>query len=213
MFPARFLAEGPFVPDVSRVRDTRSLNRAHGRARRNMPLRMPSNPLWMVNHKCTLQRHGLARHRRQTTPAMRLGIAIRSHSRHSLFPRRRYPTRDGLPEDPRALYEGRVTARPRERVSPTRHRIAYRDPRSPPGRGAAAGAPRWLGASISGFPGKPQRAVSWTRLTTTTVMSSPIGEPPPCPPAADRMASTMLRPLAPADLASTSRNRSSPKGS
>jgi hypothetical protein len=62
---------------------------------------------------------------RRTTPAMKLGVAARPRSGRSLFSRRRFPQRDGLPETWRALYEGRVKARPRERVSPTLHRFAY----------------------------------------------------------------------------------------
>jgi hypothetical protein len=62
---------------------------------------------------------------RRTTPAMKLSLSARPRSGRSLFSRRRFPQRDGLPEAWRALYEGRVKARPRERVSPTLHRFAY----------------------------------------------------------------------------------------
>lgn len=62
---------------------------------------------------------------RRTTPAMRLGIDDRPRSGGSLFRRRRFPRREGLPGKLRALYEGRVRGRPRERVRPTLHRIAY----------------------------------------------------------------------------------------
>jgi len=62
---------------------------------------------------------------RRTTPAMKLGLSARPRSGHSLFARRRFPNRDGLPEDWRALYEGRLKARPRARVSLTLHRFAY----------------------------------------------------------------------------------------
>jgi hypothetical protein len=62
---------------------------------------------------------------RRTTPAMKLSLSARPRSGRSLFSRRRFPQRDGLPEAWRALYEGRVKARPRERVSLTRHRFAY----------------------------------------------------------------------------------------
>jgi len=77
---------------------------------------------WMNHTKGVSERTAEGR---RTTPAMRLGIAARSRSGRSLFGRRRFPKRDGLPEDLRALYEGRLQARPRERVRPTVHRIAY----------------------------------------------------------------------------------------
>ncbi len=43
----------------------------------------------------------------------------------SLFARRRFPIREGLPHNLRAVYEGRVKGRPGERPSPTRYRFAY----------------------------------------------------------------------------------------
>jgi len=77
---------------------------------------------WMNHTKGVSERTAAGR---RTTPAMRLGIAARSRSGRSLFRDRRFPKRDGLPEELRALYEGRVKARPRERVLPALHRIAY----------------------------------------------------------------------------------------
>ena len=62
---------------------------------------------------------------RRTTPAMTLGLADRPRTGQGLFRRRRFPRRHGLPEDLRALYDGRVQGRPRERVRPMVHRIAY----------------------------------------------------------------------------------------
>ena len=80
-------------------------------------------------HRCWLNHtKGVSERRaagRRTTPAMKLGIAHRARSGRSLFSRRRFPKREGLSEELRAVYEGQVKARPRERVSQFRHRIAY----------------------------------------------------------------------------------------
>jgi hypothetical protein len=62
---------------------------------------------------------------RRTTPALRLGVSARPRSGRSLFARRRFPIREGLPHNLRAVYEGRVKGRPGERPSPTRYRFAY----------------------------------------------------------------------------------------
>jgi len=77
---------------------------------------------WMNNTKGVSERTALGR---KTTPAMQLGIAQHPLSGRRLFRRRRFPLREGLPASLRALYEGRVKARPHERVGPVRHRVAY----------------------------------------------------------------------------------------
>ncbi len=56
---------------------------------------------------------------------MKLGLATRPLTGRCLFSRRRFPGRVGLPEPLRAIYEGRIKARPNERVHPTIHKIAY----------------------------------------------------------------------------------------
>jgi hypothetical protein len=77
---------------------------------------------WMNNTKGVSERTAAGR---RTTPAMQLGIARRPLSGRRLFRRRRFPRREGLSASLRALYEGRIKARPHERVSPTRYRFAY----------------------------------------------------------------------------------------
>ena len=77
---------------------------------------------WLNNTKGVSERTAEGR---RTTPAMQLGIALHPWTGRRLFRRRRFPRRAGLPAAQRALYEGRVKARPRERVRSVRHRFAY----------------------------------------------------------------------------------------
>ena len=77
---------------------------------------------WMNNTKGVSERTAAGR---RTTPAMQLGIAQQPCTGRCLFRRRRFPRREGLPSALRALYEGAVKARPRERVSRIRHIVAY----------------------------------------------------------------------------------------
>ena len=77
---------------------------------------------WLNNTKGVSERTAAGR---RTTPAMKLGVTRQPLSGRRLFRRRRFPARERLPAALRVLYEGRLKARPRERVAPDRHRIAY----------------------------------------------------------------------------------------
>lgn len=80
-------------------------------------------------HRCWVNNTNGASERtaagRRTTPAMMRGLATRPLTGRSLFRRRRFPGRTGLPESLREICEGRVRARPHERVRPALHRIEY----------------------------------------------------------------------------------------
>ena len=57
------------------------------------------------------------RERARITPAMRAGLAERPLSPEELFGRRRFPRIVGLPDDYRPFYEGRLKARPNEKIA------------------------------------------------------------------------------------------------
>jgi len=77
---------------------------------------------WVNNTKGISERTAVGR---RTTPAMKLGLTRRPLTGRCLFRQRRFPGRVGLPESLRAIYEGRVKARPNERVRPALHKVAY----------------------------------------------------------------------------------------
>lgn len=77
---------------------------------------------WLNNTKGVTERHAAGA---RTTPAMKLGLALRRLRGEDLFAWRRFPERVGLPEELRAVYEGSIKARPRERVRPYIARYAY----------------------------------------------------------------------------------------
>ena len=61
----------------------------------------------------------------RTTPAMRLGLAVRPLRGEELFRWRRFPRRAGLTDELREVYEGRLRARPREVVSSNVPKLTY----------------------------------------------------------------------------------------
>lgn len=77
---------------------------------------------WINNTKGQSERSAA---RSRITPAMELGLTDRPLSGEELFARRRFPEREGLPESLRAVYEGRIVARPRERMTRRVPKLAY----------------------------------------------------------------------------------------
>jgi len=81
--------------------------------------------LFVIWNNCTKGISERSARRARITPAMLLGLADRPLDGHDLFAERLFPDREGLPEAWRAVYEGRIVARPREPMTRRVPRFAY----------------------------------------------------------------------------------------
>ena len=79
--------------------------------------------LFLVSRNNTKGKSERTRDGSRTTPAMLLGLDRRPRRGASLFARRRFPKRVGLPPELESAYLGTFRARPRECVKPYVHRF------------------------------------------------------------------------------------------